>query len=96
MQLADDANNYDEFVQDWADYVIKRFSKKEFNRQRNEYYPLLGRHTKLEPAYIHRNPTNIVVQWKMHCEKTVEPVLLVNVFTEINGEIKIHACTFFN
>jgi len=95
MQRAWDEDNYNGFISTWSDETKENFTKDEYERQRNILFPKLGAHKSIESLGIHRAQTDIIVQWKMYCEKRSSPVLLVYTFADRDNALLITGCSLF-
>jgi len=72
----------------------RKFPEDEFNRQLEESYDEFGIHTISEFVALHRNPTNVIVIWKVEFENRKEPGLLTYVFEEYESKVLISGCNW--
>lgn len=87
--------NYAEFIRYFIDEnPEEHFPEAEFNRQIEENYDTLGKHTLADLIAIHRNPDHVIVLWKVQLEKRSEPGLLIYGFREHQGRICIEGCSY--
>ena len=91
MQLGWDENNRDKFIAHDSEQFQQFMTKDEFNAQRGEIFPQLGKHTSLRLIHLHRNPTNITVLWEMSCTGRPTPVLVIYIFAETEQGIVMTA-----
>ena len=89
MQTGWDDDNYEKFSKDFSSEMKLYVNSENYSTQRSEIFPQLGKHKKIEPALLHRNPSEISLILRMWCEKRADPVLLIYDFSESSNNFEI-------
>ena len=71
-------------------------TEDDFKTQRSWVAEELGSYTINEIESIHQNPTNVVITWKVSFSNRSELGLGIYRFKEINNEINVTSCIYFN
>lgn len=93
MQIGWDIDSYEQFSESFTEGMRNAVNKKNYDEQRKRIFADLGTHTELAFIAMHKNPDNIIVFWKLHCEKREMPALVIYTFVEKNQEVLIHSAT---
>ena len=89
MEYGCDTNDYSLFTKHFSNEMKEAVNIENYNIQRKNIFNLLGRHTKIELALIHKNPENITARWKPHLEKREIPAVLMASYVDNNGALEI-------
>ena len=72
-----------------ADEMKKEVNISNFELQRKELIPELGKHLNMEFVATHKNPDNVIVIWRLSFTNRDIPVLLTYVFVENESKLQI-------
>ncbi len=89
MQLGWDEDSYERFTSNLSGEFLQFMTRDEFDKQRGEIFPKLGKHTGLTFVHIHRNPTDVSVLWEMECTGRSMSALICCRFTKIKQRVVI-------
>ncbi len=91
MQVGWDDDNYEKFSEFFTEDMKKDVNSVDYKKQRNEIFPDLGKHKKIEFLAIHKNPSEIIVMWRLFCTNREVPALVTYYFNENSEKVKIVA-----
>lgn len=88
-------DDYETFIEYFEEHKQKSLSLEDFTTQRSWVASELGAYSLNKFENLHKNPSNVVIIWKIGFDKRNELGLGIYRFKEINGEILVSSCICF-
>lgn len=86
-----DENNREKFNSHFSEKVRQFITQEEFDMQRVEMFPVLGKHTNLTFIDIQKKPAEIEVRWEVTCTERSLPWLVTCVFSKSEQGVNMTA-----
>jgi len=91
MQVGWDEDIYEQFSKHFSESMKEYVDIESYSKQREQIFPDLGKHIKMELLATHTNPNEIIIMWKLYSTNRASPSLITYFFKENNGEVEIAA-----
>ena len=91
MQVGWDEDDYEQFSEYFSENMKGYVDVENYSKQREEIFPDLGKHKKIELLATHKNPDEIIVMWRLYCTNRDTPALITYFFKENDGKVEIAA-----
>ena len=89
-------DDYDKFISYFEDEKKTALDHEAFTKQRSWVAEELGTYSLDVLDTIHKNPSNIIITWKIDFANRDEAGLGIYRFKEVNGKIVVSSCIYFH